>query len=73
MGSILYLLALPMNELLGWNIESIILITILAIIAYSMMGGIKAVIWTEAIQGIILIGGALLCLVLLPWSSCPWN
>ena len=65
MGSILYLLALPMNELLGWNIESIILITILAIIAYSMMGGIKAVIWTEAIQGIILIGGALLCLVLL--------
>jgi len=36
-----------------------------AIVAYSMMGGIKAVIWTEAIQGIILIGGALLCLLLL--------
>ena len=65
MGSILYLLALPMNELLGWNIEGIILITTLAIVAYSMVGGIKAVIWTEAIQGIILIGGALLCLVLL--------
>ena len=65
MGSILYLLALPMNELLGWDIQSIILITTLAIVIYSMVGGIKAVIWTEAIQGIILIGGALLCLVLL--------
>ena len=65
MGSILYLLALPMNELLGWNIESIILFTTFAIVAYSMAGGIKAVIWTEAIQGIILIGGALLCLMLL--------
>ena len=65
MGSILYLLALPMNELLGWNIQSIILVTTVAIVAYSMVGGIKAVIWTEAIQGIILIGGALLCLVLL--------
>ena len=65
MGSILYLLALPMNELLGWDIQSIILITTLAIVIYSMVGGIKAVIWTEAIQGIILIGGALLCFVLL--------
>ena len=65
MGSILYLLALPMNELLGWDIQSIILVTTVAIVAYSMVGGIKAVIWTEAIQGIILIGGALLCLVLL--------
>lgn len=65
MGSILYLLALPMNELLGWNIESIILITTVSIVVYSMVGGIKAVIWTEAIQGIILIGGAILCLALL--------
>ena len=65
MGSILYLLALPMNELLGWNIESIIIVTTLAIVVYSMIGGIKAVIWTEAIQGIILIGGALVCLLIL--------
>lgn len=65
MGSILYLLALPMNELLGWDIRTIIVVTTLAIIAYSMAGGIKAVIWTEAIQGIILIGGALICLGIL--------
>ena len=35
---------------------------------YSMMGGLKAVIWADAIQGLILIGGALLCLGILMFS-----
>ena len=65
MGSILYLLALPMNALLGWDIKMIIAVTSVAIIAYSMLGGLKAVIWTEAIQGFILIGGAVVCLCVL--------
>ena len=68
MGSILFLLALPMNLLMGWNIQLVIIFTSIAIIIYSMLGGIKAVIWTEAIQGFILIGGALICLVVLLFS-----
>ena len=64
-GSILYLLALPMNVLLGWNIQTIIIVTSVAIVLYSMLGGMKAVIGTEAIQGIILIGGALVCMFIL--------
>lgn len=64
-GSILYLLALPMNVLLGWNIQTIIIVTSVAIVLYSMLGGMKAVIWTEAIQVIILIGGALVCMFIL--------
>lgn len=64
-GPILYLLALPMNVLLGWNIQTIIIVTSVAIVLYSMLGGMKAVIWTEAIQGIILIGGALVCMFIL--------
>lgn len=64
-GSILYLLALPMNVLLGWHIQTIIVVTSVAIVLYSMLGGMKAVIWTEAIQGIILIGGALVCMFIL--------
>ena len=54
--------------LMGWNIQMVIIITSIAIIIYSMLGGIKAVIWTEAIQGFILIGGALICLVVLFFS-----
>ncbi len=68
MGSILFLLALPMNILMGWNIQLVIVITSIAIIIYSMLGGMKAVIWTEAMQGFILIGGALVCLGILLFS-----
>ena len=67
MGSILYLLAVPMYILMGWDIHMVIILTSIAIIIYSMMGGLKAVIWADAIQGIILIGGAVLCLVLILW------
>jgi SSS family solute:Na+ symporter len=67
-GSILYLMALPLNTLFGWNISMIIIITGIAVILYSMLGGIKAVIWTDAIQGIILIGGALTCALVLLFS-----
>jgi SSS family solute:Na+ symporter len=67
-GSITFLLALPMNILLGWDIRLIIVLTSTAIILYSMMGGIKGVIWTEAIQGVIMIGGALACLAILLFS-----
>lgn len=67
-GSILFLMALPLNALFGWNIGLIIAVTGLSVIIYSMLGGIKAVIWTDAIQGIILIGGALVCAGVLLFS-----
>ena len=68
MGSILYLLAVPMYILMGWDLHLVIILTSIGIIIYSMMGGLKAVIWADAIQGIILIGGALLCLAILMFS-----
>ena len=68
MGSILYLLAVPMYILMGWDMHAVIILTSIGIIIYSMMGGLKAVIWADAIQGIILIGGAVLCLGILMFS-----
>jgi len=67
-GAILLLLALPLNALFGWNIKSIIIVTGIAVTAYSMLGGIQAVVWTDAIQGIILIFGALTCALVLTFS-----
>lgn len=64
-GSVLYLLALPLNTMLGWSIPLIIMVTSFAVIIYSVLGGIKAVIWTDAIQGFILIAGALTCVIVL--------
>lgn len=67
-GAILLLLALPLNALFGWNVRTIIIVTGIAVTLYSMLGGIQAVIWTDAIQGIILIVGALVCAVVLTFS-----
>ncbi len=67
-GAILLLLALPLNALFGWDIKTIIIVTGIAVTAYSMLGGIQAVVWTDAIQGIVLIVGALVCAVILTFS-----
>lgn len=64
-GSVLFLLALALHFMLGWSVASIIVVTGLAVVVYSMLGGIKAVIWTDAIQGVILILGALVSVVVL--------
>lgn len=60
-GTILYLLALTLNAIAGWDIATVIIFTGLIVGVYSMLGGISAVLWTDAIQGIILILGAIVC------------
>ena len=66
--SILLLLALPLNTMFGWDVETIIIWTGVLTLLYSLMGGIAAVMWTDAIQGIILILGAVACALLLTFS-----
>ena len=64
-GSVLFLMALPLHSMLGWSVPVIIVVSALAVIIYSVLGGIKAVIWTDAIQGTILIAGAIMCVIVL--------
>jgi len=64
-GTILYLLALVLHAVFGWNIALIIAITGITIMLYSILGGLQAVVWTDAIQGILLIFGALLTVVII--------
>lgn len=63
LGAIMYLMALPLNALLGWDIRLIILITGISVTLYSFVGGISAVIWADAFQAIILIAGAGFCVI----------
>ncbi|SDD94651.1 solute:Na+ symporter, SSS family [Pricia antarctica] len=67
-GSILYLLALPMNALFGWSIPLIVVVTGISVVIYAMFGGIEAVVWTDAVQGIVLIVGALTSLGIILFS-----
>ena len=81
-GVILFLLALLISSVLGIGCVPVIAVTAFATMVYSMMGGITAVVWTDAIQALILIVGALICAVLLycglPGGFCAgvaeaWN
>ena len=59
MGSIMYLMALPLHHLLGWPIPAIIVAMGLLVTVYTLLGGIEAVIWTDVVQTVVLVGGAL--------------
>ena len=64
-GVILLLLAILINQLLGISCETIILVTGILTMLYAMMGGFAAVVWADAIQSLILIGGTLVCVACL--------
>jgi SSS family solute:Na+ symporter len=64
-GSVLFLLALPLHSMLGWSVPLIIILAGICVIIYAVLGGIKAVIWTDAIQGTILVLGAVACIIVL--------
>jgi len=64
-GVVMYLMALPMQVIFGWNIYTILIITGICVTAYSFVGGILAVIWTDAIQAIVLMVGAVVSLVVM--------
>jgi len=61
-GVVLYLMALPMAVIFGWNIRTIIVFTGIVVTVYSMVGGIVAVIWADAIQAVVLLLGAVIAL-----------
>jgi solute:Na+ symporter, SSS family len=64
-GVVMYLMALPMQVIFGWNIDTILIVTGLCVTVYSFVGGIVAVIWTDAIQAIVLMVGAVVSLVVM--------
>lgn len=64
MGIVLFLPAIALNVVTGFDIFLCIgLMGILSLI-YTMMGGIEAVVWTDALQVVILLGGAILVVIM---------
>jgi SSS family solute:Na+ symporter len=60
MGSVFFGIALTVQALTGYSMEGIMVSVGTIIIIYTMMGGMKAVIWTEVVQATIKTLGALL-------------
>lgn len=52
--------AIGLQQVTGWDLMTIILVAGILVTAYTLIGGIEAVIWTDAIQSVILTLGAIL-------------
>lgn len=59
---VLFLPSLALNAVTGIDVYVCILLMGVVTIAYCTMGGIEAVVWADVVQGIILVGGALVSL-----------
>jgi SSS family solute:Na+ symporter len=64
-GIILYAPAIVLSVILGWDERLTILVMALVTVAYTMAGGITAVIWTDVVQMLMVFGGIAVALAAL--------
>ena len=69
MGAILYLVALAVQPLTGWDLWMIIVGTGVLVIIYTLVGGIEAVIWTDVVQSLVLTAGIIISLVVIAFDT----
>jgi SSS family transporter len=67
-GIVVYLPAIALSLVTGIDIYVSILSMGLLSLIYTLMGGIEAVVWTDAIQVLVLMGGALLSVFFIVFS-----
>jgi len=69
MGTVLFLLALALGNMMGGNTILMITIVGLIIIVVNLLGGIEAVIWLDVFQGFMLFASGIICLSVLLFSA----
>jgi len=67
-GTILFGVGIALSQFTGWPIGLVILTGGVAVTLYTLVGGIEAVIWTDAAQSVVLMAGGLYVAVTLLWS-----
>lgn len=67
-GIVLYLPALALSVVTGIDITVCIVTVGIVCTIYTVMGGIEAVIWTDVMQVIVLLVGAMACLLLMAFN-----
>jgi SSS family solute:Na+ symporter len=64
LGVMLLAAAKFMHALANWDISISIIVTAILVGAYTWSGGLRAVVYTDVLQGIVMVGGCLLVLFL---------
>ena len=69
MGTVLFLLAIALNNIIGGNMILVVCIVGLIIITVNLLGGIEAVIWLDVFQGFMLFASGIICFSVLLFST----
>ena len=64
-GLRLYLAAVVLQVMFGWSLGLSVALTGLGTVAYTVVGGIKAVVWTDVLQFVVYMLGAVAALVVI--------
>jgi SSS family solute:Na+ symporter len=65
LGTILYLLALALQPLVGLDVPAILMVMGLLVTVYPFLGGTEASIWVGVVQAIALIAGTFICVAVI--------
>ncbi|MBQ7423093.1 MAG: sodium:solute symporter [Prevotella sp.] len=64
-GTVFFLVSMALATFLNINIYTIVLVLGVTIIILTLLGGMEAIVWMDVVQGALLIGGGIICVVLL--------
>src|ERR1700748_1801760 len=69
MGTIFFLLALALSNMIGCNTTVMIAVIVGIMIFINLLGGIEAVIWLDVFQGFLLFASGITCLAILIFTA----
>lgn len=69
MGTVLFLLAVALNNITGGNMMLVVFLVGALIISINLLGGIEAVIWLDVFQGFMLFASGIICICTLLFST----
>lgn len=64
-GTVFFLVSMALATFLGIDIYTIVIVLGVTIIILTLLGGMEAIVWMDVVQGALLIGGGVICTVLL--------
>jgi solute:Na+ symporter, SSS family len=65
--------AIPLALLTGWSVPAAVLVMGCVTLAYTWMGGLKAVVWADVVQLVIYLAGGVVALVIAVHLSGGWH
>lgn len=64
-GTVFFLVSMALAKFLNIDIYTIVIVLGITIIILTLMGGMEAIVWMDVVQGTLLIGGGIICVLLL--------